>query len=250
MIRKCFSSISVLFLIALSAVFSYNVYAQIPNQLAEDFVAGKAPSLEEVAKCEKEATEKPNDLRVVRRLGKAYFFQFFDYNDTDAVPKSQKTLERALTIEKDDPETLAYLGALHIFSARRLHKKDLAKQKAGYERGFELVKLAEKLAPRHGAVISVAAGSYIVLPESYGMAPHVIEMLEGMRMGMGPHFKKFAHHGQQRLLLTLGQAYAQTGQSEKAKAAFDEALAVNGNSVEAGLIRSELEKLTAGAAKK
>jgi uncharacterized protein HemY len=67
-------------------------------------------------------------------------------------------------------------------------------------------------------------------------------MLEGMRQGMGPAFKRFAHHGQQRLLLTLGQAYARTGQSEKAKAAFDEALAVNTNSVEAGLLRSEFRK--------
>jgi hypothetical protein len=81
---------------------------------------------------------------VVRRLGKAYFFQFFGDADNDAVPKAQKTLERALVVEKDDPETLAYLGALHIFAARRLHKQDPAKQKAGYDRGFELVKLAEK----------------------------------------------------------------------------------------------------------
>jgi uncharacterized protein HemY len=66
---------------------------------------------------------------------------------------------------------------------------------------------------------------------------------------MGSHFKKFAHHGQQRLLLTLGQAYAKTGQNDKAKAALDEALAVNGNSVEAGLIRSELEKLPGQTAK-
>jgi len=251
MIRNLFLSPSSVFLmIAFSAVFSYDAYAQIPNQLAQDFVAGKAPGSADVAKYEKEAAEKPDDLRVVRRLGKAYFFQFFGDADNDAVPKAQKTLERALVVEKDDPETLAYLGALHIFAARRLHKQDPAKQKAGYDRGFELVKLAEKLGPRDGAVISVASGSYIVLPDSYGMAPHVIEMLEGMRQGMGPAFKRFAHHGQQRLLLTLGQAYARTGQSEKAKAAFDEALAVNTNSVEAGLLRSELEKLTAGPAKK
>ena len=141
------------------------------------------------------------------------------------------------------------MGALHIFAARRLHKQDPVKQKAGYDRGFELVKLAEKLGPRNGAVVSVASASYIALPDSFAMAPHVIEMLEGMRKGMGPAFKKFAHHGQQRLLLTLGQAYAKTGQSEKAKAAFDEALAVNGNSVEAGLIRAELEKLAAVPAK-
>ena len=178
------------------------------------------------------------------KLGKAYFFQFFDEGDRPAVPKSQKTLERALTIVKDDPETLAYLGSLHVLRGVRLEKGNAAKQKASFEKGFELVKLAEKLDPRHGAVISVASATYLWLPDSYGMAPHVVEMLEGMIKGMGPMFKKFAHHGQQRILLTLGQAYIRTDQPEKAKTTFDEALAVNGTSREAGLLRTELAKMT------
>lgn len=245
--RKLFRSTLVLFVLFLTANFDNQTFSQIPNQLAQDFVAGRAPFPAEVAQFEKDAAANPNDLRLVRKLGKAYFFQFFGDLDPDAVPRAQKTLERALTIEKDDPETMAYLGALHIFAADRLYKKDAAKQKTGYDRGFELVKQAEKLGPREGAVLSVAAGSYIVLPDSYGMAPHVAGMLEGMRKGMGPYFKKFAHHGQQRLLLTLGQAYAKTGRPEKAKVAFDEALAVNGSTVEAGLLRSELAKLGAAA---
>jgi tetratricopeptide (TPR) repeat protein len=245
MSRKLYSPISVLFLAVFFAAFSHDSVAQIPNQLAQDFVAGRVPGPEEVAIFEKEAAAKPDDLRLTRKLGKAYFFQFFGGGDAGAVPRAQKTLEQALVLKKDDPETLAYLGALHIFTARRLHKQDPVKQKAGYDRGFELVKLAEKLDPRHGAVVSVAAASYIVLPDSYAMAPHVVEMLEGMRKAMGPVFKRFAHHGQQRLLLTLGQAYVKTGQPEKAKAAFDEALAVNGTSVEAGMLRSELAKLSA-----
>ena len=81
------------------------------------------------------------------------------------------------------------------------------------------------------------------MPDSYGMAPHVVEMLEGMRKGMGPYFQKFSHHGQQRILLTLGQAYAKTGAPEKARAAFGEALKVNETTREAGLIRAELAKL-------
>lgn len=217
---------------------------QIPNQLAQDFVAGSAPSPEQVAQFEKDAAANPNDLRLVRKLGKAYFFQFFDEGDKPAVPKSQKTLEKALTITKDDPETLAYLGSLHVLRGVRLEKDNPAKQKASFDKGYELIKLAEKLDPRNGAVASVAAGTYMWLPDSYGMAPHVVEMLEGMIKGMGPYFKKFAHHGQQRLLLTLGQAYVKTGQPEKAKAAFDEALAVNGTSREAALLRTELSKMT------
>lgn len=235
--RIAFGIAAMVFVLAAAA------FGQIPNQLAQDFVAGSAPPPEDVAKFEKDAAAKPNDLRTVRKLGKAYFFQFFGDGDETAVPKAQKTLERALTIEKDEPETLVYLGALHILRAMHLEKNDAAKQKASFERGFELIKLAEKLAPQHGAVLSVASASYLWLPDSYGMAPHVVGMLEGMRKGMGPMFKKFAHHGQQRLLLTLGQAYVKTGQSDKAKAAFDEALAVNTTSYEAGLLRAELAKM-------
>jgi len=67
---------------------------------------------------------------------------------------------------------------------------------------------------------------------------------------MGPMFQKFAHHGQQRLLLTLGQAYVRTGQPEKARARFDEALRVDDRSDEALLIKAELKKLGSAATNK
>lgn len=216
---------------------------QIPNQLSQDFVAGSAPSPAEVAQFERDAAAKPDDLRTVRKLGKAYFFQFFDEGDRPAIPKSQKTLERALTITKDDPETLAYLGSLHILRGVRLEKGDAKKQNTSFDKGFELIKLAEKLDPRNGAVTSVVSTSYLWLPDSYGMAQHVVDMLEGMRQGMGPMFKKFAHHGQQRILLTLGQAYIKIGKSDKAVLLFEEALDVNTTSREAALLRAELKKL-------
>lgn len=243
MIHKTCSQVSILVLFVFVAAFAQNGFGQIPNQLAADFVAGTVPAPEEVAKFEKDVAANPDDLRLTRKLGKAYFFQFFGEGDADAAPKAQKTLERALVLQKDDAETLAYLGALHVFSARRLRKQDAVRQKTGFDRGLELLKQAEKVGPRNGAVISIASASYMILPDSYSMAPHVVEMLEGLRKGMGPMFGRFAHHGQQRLLLTLGQAYAKTGQNEKARATFDEALKVNGTSVEAGLLRNELDKL-------
>lgn len=220
-------------------------FGQIPNQLAQDFVAGDAPPPEDVAKFEKEVAANPTDAKLTRKLGKAYFFQVFGDGEVAAMPKSQKTLELVLTLKKDDPETLAYLGSLHILRGLRIEKdkKDAAKQKASFDRGFELIKLAEKLDPRNGAVTSVVSASYLWLPDSYGMAPHVVEMLEGMIKGMGPYFKKFAHHGQQRILLTLGQAYVKTGQNDKARVVFDEGLAVNGTSREASMLRSELAKI-------
>jgi tetratricopeptide (TPR) repeat protein len=240
---KVFRTVFCLALIVFLLGVGIGVVGQIPNQLAQDFVAGDPPPPEDVAKFERDVAANPTDLRLTRKLGKAYFFQFFGDGDTAALPKSQKTLEHALTLTKDDPETLAYLGSLHILRAVRLEKGNAAKQKASFDKGFEFVKLAEKLDPRNGAVTSVASGSYLWLPDSYAMAPHVVGMLEGMIKGMGPYFKKFAHHGQQRILLTLGQAYVRTGQPEKAKAAFDEALAVNGTSREAGLLRAELAKM-------
>lgn len=60
---------------------------------------------------------------------------------------------------------------------------------------------------------------------------------------MGLAFARFAHHAQQRLLLTLGQAYLKTGQNDKARMAFDEALKVNTASRETGLIRAEISKM-------
>ncbi|HRJ88660.1 MAG TPA: hypothetical protein PLN05_01050 [Pyrinomonadaceae bacterium] len=225
------------------AGFSILANGQIPGQLAQDFVAGSVPSPEDIAKLEKEVGAKPDDLHLTRKLGKGYFFQFFGEGDADAAPKAEKTLERALAIKKDDAEALVYLGALHIIRARRLEKNDAAKQKASFDRGFELVKQAEKVDARNGAVISIASASYLWLPDSYGMAPYVVGMLEGMRKGMGPMFLQFSHHGQQRLLLTLGQALVKTGQLDKARAVFDEGLKVNERSLEAGLIRAEIAKL-------
>lgn len=215
----------------------------IPGQLAQDFTAGRVPRSEEIAAAEKDAAADPTNYEVVRRLGKGYFFQYFGAGNASSIPKAMATFDKVLELKKDDPETLAYYGALYTFSAKRLDKNDPAKQKAGYDKGFEMLQKAEKLAPRNGAVISVTSGSYVELPESYGMAPHVIETLEGMRKAMGPMFDKFSHHGRQRLLLTLGRAYAMTGQPEKARANFDEALAIDGESTEANLLKTELTKL-------
>jgi len=60
---------------------------------------------------------------------------------------------------------------------------------------------------------------------------------------MGPMWDQFSHHGRQRLLLTLGTAYAQAGDVAKARAQFTEALAINETSIEAGLIKTEIGKL-------
>lgn len=219
--------------------------ASIPGQLAQDFTAGRVPRSEEIEGAEKDVAANPNNFSMVRRLGKGYFFQFFGGGQVASIPKAQATFDRALELRKDDPETLAYYGALWTQIARRLDKDDPAKQKADYDKAFEMLQRAEKLAPRDGAVTSITSASYLDLPESYGMAPHVIEMLEGMRKGMGPMFDRFSHHGRQRLLLTLGRAYVVTGQPDKGRAHFDEALQINQESTEAALLKSELAKLGA-----
>lgn len=247
------NKINFTFFLAFALFASLTVFAQesgapkkrISGQFAQDFVAGNVPSLEEIAVVEKEVAADPNNFENVRRLGKGYFFQFFGEGNNSYVSKSQKTLERALELKKDDPESLAYLGSVYALVAMRLDKKDPAKQKADFDKAFELLQKAEQLAPRNGAVISVTCASYLFLPDSYGMAPHVVQQIEGMRKAMGPIFDRFSHHGRQRLLLTLGQAYARTGQIEKARGSFEDALKINQESVEASLLKAELAKLTA-----
>lgn len=217
--------------------------ARIDGQLAQDFVAGRVPRGAEIEEAEKEAAAHPTDASLQRRLAKGYFFQFFGGGNKTAYPKALEQFDKVLALKADDPETLVYKGSMIVFNGARYEKDDAAAQKTSFDKGFALVQKAQQLAPRDGAVMSVATATYVELPASYGMAPQVIGMLEGMRKGMGPAWEQFSHHGRQRLLLTLGRAYAQTGNTAKARANFDEALAINGTSTEAGLIKAELGKL-------
>jgi len=217
--------------------------APIAGQLAQDFTAGRVPRTAEIAEAEKEAAASPNDFSLARRLAKGYFFQFFGGGSTSAYSKALAAFERALALKPDDPEALVYLGSMIVFNAVRNEANDATAQQASFDRGIALVQQAQQRAPRHGAVISIATATYVELPASYGMAPQVIGMLEGMRQGMGPTWEQFSHHGRQRLLLTLGRAYAQIGDVTKARRSFSDALAINGTSTEAGLIKTALGKL-------
>src|SRR5262245_29645053 len=148
--RKHNVSAGIIVVLVLLVAVGQQAIGQIPNQLAQDFVAGKVPSAEDVAQYERESAANPSELHATRKLGKAYFFQFFGGGDRYAVTNAKKTLERALTLSKEDAETLAYLGALHVFVADRLYRDDPVRQKTEFDRGFELLRLAEKLDPRHG----------------------------------------------------------------------------------------------------
>ena len=116
--RRFIAATTIGFAFLLSAHISQSTLAQIPNQLAQDFVAGDVPSVEAIKGFEKEYAAKPDDLRITRRLGKAYFFQFFGDNDASAVPKAEKLLDQALKLQTDDPETLAYRGSRPLAAAR------------------------------------------------------------------------------------------------------------------------------------
>jgi len=225
----------------LSAAAAPAYAGQIPGQLAQDFVAGRVPSPDEIAKLESDVAAHPDDLRLVRKLGKAYFFQYFGEGRASSVPKAEKAFDRALQIQNDDAETIAYQGALLTQQSQR--SKDPAERKAKGQQGLDLLKKALQLAPRNGAVLAITAGSFIALADDFGTAPLAAEIMEKIRAGMGPMFSKFSHHGQQRLLLTQGQAYAKMGQTDKARACFDEALKVDQDSVEARLVRDEIGKL-------
>lgn len=221
--------------------FAATASSQIPGQFAQDFVAGRVPSEEEIARLEQEVAAHPDDFRLVRKLGKGYFFQVFGEGRTSSIAKSQKMLGRALELKKDDAETIAYQGSLLALVAGK--SKDAAEREAGFKQSFELLKKAQSLAPNHPAVLAVTGASFLFLPDSYGAVPLAAEAMEKFRALIGPMYNKQSHHGQQRILLTLGQAYARMGQTEKARGYFEEALKVDQESVEAAMLKAELAKL-------
>ncbi len=234
-LRKSIYSLLVLLLVTGSAV------AQIKGQFAEDFVAGNVPSDEEISSLEKEVAAHPDDFRLVRKLGKGYFFQYFGEGRASSAPKARRELERALKLKEDDPEALVYLGGLDAVVYER--SKDEGERQAAGKRAVERLKRAQELAPGHGGVLSVAAASYITLDDSFKTAPLAAEAMEKVRARMGPMFSRFSHHGQQRILLTQGQAYIKMGQVEKARACLEEGLKVNPETVEASMIKATLAKL-------
>jgi len=218
-----------------------NSHGQIPGQFAQDFVAGRVPSADEIARLEAEVAAKPDDFRLTRKLGKAYFFQYFGEGRTSAAPRAGTTLGRALELKKDDPESLAYLGALAALESQR--SKDPAIRKTKGEQGLDLLKKAQQLGPGNGAVLAVTGASFLTLADDFGTAQLAAQAMEKIRDAMGPIFSKFSHHGQQRILLTQGQAYAKMGQADKARQCFDDGLKVDQDTPEAAMLKAALEKL-------
>jgi len=74
MARKTIISSAIFFAFVIVLTVGQQAIGQIPNQLAQDFVAGKVPGAEGVAIYEKESAANPKDLHTTRKLGKAYFF--------------------------------------------------------------------------------------------------------------------------------------------------------------------------------
>jgi hypothetical protein len=102
---------------------------------------------------------------------------------------------------------------------------------------------AQKVGPRDGAVLAVSCATYLYFPDSYNTAPRSAAIAEGIRKEMGPYFARFAPHGQQRILLTQGQAYVRMGRIEDARACFEEGLKVSSETYEHELLELEIEKL-------
>jgi tetratricopeptide (TPR) repeat protein len=211
------------------------------GQFAQDWEAGRVPTDAEVAALERSMAGKAEDHAAIRRLGKGYFFQFFGARRVEAVPKARKLLGRALELEPNDAESLAYLGALEVLEANMGPEGAVRDAKLG----AALAKLdrAQELGPNNGAVFAVTGATYLWFPDSYGTVPRAAASMERIRAAMGPMFSHFSHHGQQRILLTQGQAYARLGRTAEAKSLFREALAVDDESVEARILRSELDRL-------
>jgi tetratricopeptide (TPR) repeat protein len=217
------------------------VESSYPGQLAQDWEAGRPPTDAEIADLERAMAGQPENHRDVRRLGKAYFFQYFGGGKGSAVPKARALLARALELDPEDAESMAYLASLQVLEVTRT--PEIADRDAKLRHALEQLDRARSLAPNHGAVLSVTAGTYLWFPDSYGTVPRAAEAMERIRKGMGPAFARFSHHGQQRILLTQGQAYARLGRLDEARACFEQGLAVDRASVEAKLLEEELGTL-------
>jgi len=189
-----------------------------------DFTPGRTPTKEEIGKIEKEAAANPDDFKTLRKLGIGYFYRVFGAGEAEAALKAQKTLARALELKKDDGLTIAFQAALAAVAGDSL--PDLKGRKD------ELFKKARELEPNNVGILSLAAAA------SSGNAEQAIEITERIRKLLGPEFKNWSRHGQERILFAQGRAYAKVGRREEARACFEEGLAVSPR-----VFQAELEKL-------
>ena len=211
------------------------------NEYTPDFTPGRVPTQLEIAEVEKEVAAHPDDFQLVRKLGIGHFYQYFGGGLTAAGPKSQKTLERALELKKDDALTTAFLGALA--SVRGGRAKDAAERKAELQLSFELYQKARMLGPDNIGVLSLAGPAYLALPKPYDGPAMALEVSERIRKLLGPEFKNWSEHGQQRVLYTQGVALVRLGRTVEARACFEEGFQVNETSVEGGMLKAQLEKI-------
>ena len=181
-----------------------------------DLATGRAPTAEEVAAAEQAAVANPDEFSVVRKLGKTYFYRFFGAGEKDLAPKSRATLTLALKLKPDDAETLAFIGTIDRLTGRE-------------QEGIELMAKARKLDPANIGVLGLISG--------FG---DVSAMEELRKM---PEFAGMSDHGRQRVLLGLGKDRAGNRQPKEARALFSEGLAINENTREARMLRTELENL-------
>lgn len=189
-----------------------------------DFTPGRPPSRQEIVAIEQEVASNPDDFKRVRKLGIGYFYRVFGAREMAAGPKAQQTLARALELKPDDALTIAFQGALAVVAGDQL--PDLK------GRQDELFKRAIELEPNNIGTLSLAAAVYAGKPDK------AIELTERIRKQLGPEFKHWSRHGQERILLTQGRAYARVGRVQEARECFEQGLSVN-----ATLFQGELEKL-------
>ena len=181
-----------------------------------DLATGRSPTAEEVAAAEKGAEANPGDFATMRKLGKTYFYRFFGAGEKDAADKARKALTRALELQPDDAETLAFLGSVDRLTGRE-------------RQGIELMSKARKLDPTTVGVLGLLSG--------FGD----VTAMEQLRAS--PEFAGMSDHGRQRILLGLGKDRVRQRQPEEARTLFTEGLAINKGTPEARMLRSEIEKL-------
>lgn len=213
----------------------------VKNKYSPDFTPGRVPSDEQIAKLEEEVAARPNDFALVRKLGIGHFYQYFGGGMAAAAPKSRKLLEQALELKDNDALTIAFLGALaSVQGARAKNAEDRGVEQ---RRSFELYQKARLLEPDNIGVLSLAGPAYLALPKPYEGPKLALEVSQRIRTLLGPDFKSWSEHGQQRVLHTQGLALVRLGRRAEARLCFEEGLQVNNASVEGRMIQKELDKL-------
>lgn len=175
------------FSLALPAVAQQTAH-RYPGQITTDWQAGRVPTAGEIAEAERDAAERPEDLETVRRLAKGYFFQYFGGKKVEALPRARATFSRALSLSREDAESIVYSAALDALEAQR--NPESPDRDALFLRALAGLERAQRIAPNMGAVLAVSCATYLFFVEAdMATKERALAKLGTSRLALVPAFE-------------------------------------------------------------